>query len=93
MDILDACQTVRAWAEVFSSVQTHSTPSNRPQAVAVVKAYLEREKADGKAICELEIGEHLLMTREGMRWVLPFVLSAESMETSKCGAQAGTTGA
>jgi hypothetical protein len=44
---------------------------------------LEREKAEGKPIRELEIAEHLLMTREGIRWVMPFVLSAELMEKSR----------
>lgn len=44
---------------------------------------MEREKAEGKPIRELEIAEHRLMTREGIRWVMPFVLSAGSMEKSR----------
>jgi len=43
----------------------------------------QREKADGKPIHELEIAENLLTTCKGIRWVMPFELSAESMEASK----------
>ena len=48
-------------------------------AVGVVKAYLQRVRADGKSIHELDIPEHLAFTPEGMRWVMPSVISAEGM--------------
>lgn len=83
MTVDDACKTVRAWHKLFSISESRSAPASLPQAVAVIKAYLEREKADGKPIRELEIAEALLMTREGTRHVMPFVLSAESIEAAK----------
>ena len=84
MEIVEACQTVHVWAELFAPGATgRSVPGNLLIAVATVKRYLENAKADGKPIRELEIAEHLLTTREGVRWVMPFVLSAESIEASK----------
>ena len=84
MDIDDACKTVHRWAELLSpSSRAGSIPGGLPEAVAVIKAYLEREKADGKPIKELEIADDLPKTREGIRWVMPFALSAESMENAK----------
>jgi len=84
MNVAEACRIVHQWQELFSpSASGRSVPGNLVDAVAVIKAYLEGERADGKAIGELEIAEALLMTRQGVRWVMPFVLSAEAMETSK----------
>jgi hypothetical protein len=84
MDIVEACKTVRVWSELFApGASGRSVPGNLLTAVATVKHYLENAKADGKPIRELEIAEHLLMTREGVRWVMPFVLSAESMEAAR----------
>ena len=59
-----------------------AAPGCLPGAVQEVKRYLEKENGDGQSITELEIAEHLLMTREGVRWVMPFVMSAESLEES-----------
>ena len=84
MDIAEACKTVHRWAELLASHAPEGTaPGNLPEAVAEVKRYLEREKADGKPIRELQIAEHLLSTREAAQWVMPFALSAESMEAAK----------
>jgi hypothetical protein len=84
MTIDDACKTVHRWNDLLEPGATgRSVPGGLPEAVAEIKCYLEREKADGKPIRELEIAEHLLMTREGIRWVMPFVLSAESMEKTR----------
>jgi hypothetical protein len=83
MDIAYACKTVHAWHDLFSMSGSRSTPASLPQAVAVIKAYLEREKADGKPIQELEIAEALLKTREATRYVMPFVLSCKSSEALK----------
>jgi hypothetical protein len=52
-------------------------------AATTLKSYLEAARSDGKPILELDIASHLLATPEGMRWVMPFVLSAESMEASR----------
>ena len=84
MNIADACKTVHQWQELFEpGASGRRVPGNLIEAVAAIKAYLEREKADGEPIGELEVAEYLLMTREGVGWVMPFVLSAESMEASK----------
>jgi hypothetical protein len=84
VNIVDACKTVRLWAELFEpGAAGRNAPGSLLDAVAEIKRYLENAKADGKVIQELVIAEHLLTTREGIRWVMPFVLSAESMEASK----------
>ena len=84
MNIAEACRTIHQWQEVFApGAVDSSVPKSLVDAVETLKGYLEREKADGKPIAELAISEHLLMTREGVRWVMPFVLSAECMEASK----------
>lgn len=84
MDIAEACRIVHQW---FAFLEPGGSLRDRPGdlagAVAQIKRYLEREKADGKPIRELEIPDHLLATMEGVRRVLPFVLSAESMENAK----------
>ena len=84
MDIAEACRTVNHWQEVFAPGSTANTvPKSLSEAVTVLRHHLENARCDGKPIDELAISEHLLMTREGVRWVMPFVLSAESMEASK----------
>lgn len=84
MTIDDACKTVHRWAELLQpGSRGGSVPGGLHEAVATIKAYLEREKADGKPIREPELTEDQLMSREGIRWVMPFVLSAESMENAK----------
>jgi hypothetical protein len=84
MDILHACEAVHRWAELLSPGSSGGlSPGSLTGAVAEIKRYLENARGDGKRIRELEVKDDLLMTREGIRWVLPFVLSAESMEASK----------
>lgn len=84
VSIGDACKTVRQWAALFApDASNRTTPGNLVDAVAAIKGYLEHEKGDGKPIHELVIAEHLLTTRVGVRWVMPFVLSAESIEAAK----------
>ena len=84
MNIEDACKTVHRWRELMEPGSSgRSVPGGLSEAVAQIKLYLEREKADGKPIEELQIAEEVLTTRQGIRWVMPFVLSAESMEASK----------
>ena len=83
-EVQEACKLIHKWNEFFLGGRDPPVgPPGLVVAVATVKRYLERERADGKPIRELEVAEHLLATREGIRWVLPFVLSAESMEASR----------
>jgi hypothetical protein len=84
MTIDDACKAVHRWAELHSLAScSGSVPSGLPEEVSTIKAYLEGERADGKPIIELELTEDQLMSREGIQWIMPFVLSVESMETAK----------
>lgn len=84
MEVQEACKLIRHWNESFLS-RTDLTPQAHGlvEAVAALKRYLEREKCDGKPIHELDVAEHLLATREGIHGIMPFVLSAESMEAWK----------
>ena len=67
VNIADACKTVHQWQELFEpGASGRRVPGNLIEAVAAIKAYLEREKADGEPIGELEVAEYLLMTREGV---------------------------
>ncbi len=82
--IQEACRLIRLWDEFFrEGHDPAASPEGLVNAVAIVKRYLESDRADGKPIHELRVAEHLLTTREGVRWVMPFVLAAESKEASK----------
>lgn len=80
MDIVEACRMIRQCHEAFRAVRE---PPDRAatvaKAVQVLKTYLQMVRADGKRIHELEFAEHLVFTPEGMRWVEPFLLSAEAI--------------
>jgi hypothetical protein len=81
IEIQAACKLIRQWNDAFVAQKGPDLPSaSLVEAVADLKRYLELKKGDGKPIRELEVAEHLLVTREGVRWVMPFVISAESME-------------
>jgi hypothetical protein len=83
MNIADACQTIRAWNDLFSGVATQRrVPGHLHDAAAELKRYLEEARGDGQPIAELQIAEHLLATRSGLQWVMPFVLNAEATERS-----------
>ena len=83
MDIAYACKTIRAWNDLLNPDATRrSVPGALPEAVAELKRYLERARSDGKPILELSIPEPFLTSPEGVRRVMPFVLSAESMEVN-----------
>ena len=80
MDITEACGTIRRCNDALGL--RHPLPTSEAElghAVRTLKVFLERAKADGKSICELEVADYLLCTAEGMRWVMPFLLSAEGM--------------
>ncbi len=80
MEISAACKTIRAWGELLRrDADGRRGPQSLSGAVEEVRRYLELV-ADGKPIVELAVGEHLLSTPEGIRWVMPFVISAECME-------------
>ena len=83
-DALQACKLIRGWNDALVTGAVPPTPrSALAEAVIGVKRYLEREKADGKPIRQLEIAEQALATAEGVRSVMPFVFSAEAMEAAK----------
>jgi hypothetical protein len=80
MEILEACKTLRHCNERFCMLQEPAVGSlEASMAVQALKSFLETVRADGKPIQELDIAEALLFTPEGMRWVMPFVISAEGM--------------
>jgi len=80
MDIQLACQTLRHCNECFATgAAPRWTAGDAFAAVQAVKRFLERVKADGKPIRELDIAEPLLFTRQGLQWVMPFVFSVEAM--------------
>jgi hypothetical protein len=85
VDIAEACKTVYRWHDLIEpeSAIARDVPCCLPEAVAEVKRYLELEETEGEPISELEITEELLMTREGVQWVMPFALLAESVEAWK----------
>lgn len=79
IDIQAACKLIRQWNDAFVALESPDLPTaGLVDAVADLKRYLELNKGDGKPMRELEVAEHLLATREGVRWVMPFVISAES---------------
>ncbi len=81
MDIAYACKTIRAWNDLLNPDATRrNVPGNLPDAVAELKRYLERARGDGRPIFELSIPEPLLTSSESLRGVMPYVLSAESIE-------------
>ena len=79
MNIEEACRVVRAWSDILSpDARPGSAPGSLTDAVAELKRYLGLDVAEGPTSQELELSQTLLMTRAGVRGVMPFVLSAES---------------
>jgi hypothetical protein len=84
VEIAVACKTIRAWNDFFlMKSASAAAPDGLPEAVFEVKRYLENTRADGKPIRELDVATDLLYTPEAIRWVMPFVFSAESLEASR----------
>lgn len=80
MDIVTACSAIRQCNDSFVMSRKPTVDAKAAAlSVQTLKQYLERARADGKPIRELEIEEGLLWTAQGMRWVMPFVTSAEAM--------------
>jgi hypothetical protein len=83
VNISDACQTIRAWNDVFNPTATQRTvPGDLQDGVLELKRFLEDAKGDGEPIAELQIAEHLLATRSALKWVMPYVVTAEAMQGS-----------
>ena len=75
MDIVEACKTIRDCNDCFSSgLLLPVSEGDLGRAVGSLKRFLEL--ARGTLIHELDIADYLLCTPQGVRWVLPFVLSA-----------------
>jgi hypothetical protein len=80
MDITTACSAIRQCNDSFVMRKKPTVDAKAAAlSVATLKQFLERVRADGKPIRELDIEEGLLWTPEGMQSVMPFVISAESM--------------
>ena len=84
MDIATACGILRRCNDEFlEGKEVDAHPLDAAAAVHEIKRYLEDARLDGKRIDELAISASMLLTPQGMRWIMPFVLSAEAMEASK----------
>ena len=80
MDIGEACKVICQWNNVFATGRTAPVqPRQLAGAVAELKRYLE-ERQDGIPIPELALADHVLLTPEGVRTVMPFVARAEAIE-------------
>jgi len=80
MDIQLACQTLRHCNECFvTGAPPRWSGADAFAAAQAVKRFLERAKADGRPIRELDIAEPLLYTRQGLQRVMPYVFSVEAM--------------
>jgi hypothetical protein len=80
MDIDQACRTIRRANDSFL---VDGIPGDAavdvPEAVAVLRNWLEGVRGDGKRIEELMISPSLLVTPAGIRWVMNYVTSAETL--------------
>jgi hypothetical protein len=83
MNIDDACRIIRRANDSFLNQNALETVDGVAEAVYVLKSYLEKARGDGKSIDELLISESLLLTPPGIRWVMAFVTSAESLEAAR----------
>jgi hypothetical protein len=83
MNIAEACKVIRRCNESIQSYSASIDCERVPLAVSTLKTYLETARADGKSIDELLISESMLLTPQGMRWVMSFATAAEAMEANK----------
>jgi len=80
MDIGEACKIICQWDNLFVTGKTAPVqPNQLVRAVAELKRYLEARQ-DGAPMPELALADHLLLTPEGVRRVMPFVARAETIE-------------
>ena len=84
MDIDQACKTIRRANDAFlTQGQLLDSPVEICAAVDALRAWLEDVRGDGKHITELAISPALLVTPAGMRWVMNFVTSAETLAAAR----------
>ena len=80
MDIVEACAAIRFCdAALNPGQQIPLSEAELCEAVGAIKRFLELARTDGKVIHELEIADYLLCTPQGMRWIMPFVTSAQDV--------------
>ena len=80
MDIDQACKIIRRTNDSFLTEGTPGDASQDvPEAVATIRNWLEGVRGDGKCIEELVISPSLLLTPAGIRWVMNYVTSAETL--------------
>ncbi len=80
MDIVEACKTIRECNSALSSGQPITVSETElGDAVGTIKRFLELARTDGKLIHELDLADYFLRTPEGIRWVMPFVSSAQEI--------------
>ena len=82
MHIDDACRAIRRCSDAMASCQVPAECVDVPLAVATLKRYLERSRGDGQPLDELLISESVLLTPQGMRWVMAYVTMAEALEAA-----------
>ena len=89
MEIAAACEVIRQCNVGFVYGRPLPEARNKGvvEALGLLKKFLETARADGESIHELEIADNLLCTASGMKWVMPFVQSAEAIEASMRRAQ------
>jgi hypothetical protein len=87
MDIAEACKTLRKCSDAMRTYAVPAECDDVPLAVVTLKRYLEQARGDGRPIDELLISESLLLTPQGIRWVMRFVADAEFVESARSGAR------
>ena len=82
MHIDDACRAIRRCSDAIASYQVPAHCVDVPLAVVTLKRYLEQSRDDGQPLDELLISESMLLTPQGMRWVMAYVTMAEALEAA-----------
>jgi hypothetical protein len=85
MNIAEACKTIRKCSDAIHTYAVPAECDDVPLAVVTLKRYLEQARGDGRPIDELLISESLLLTPQGIRWVMRFVADAEVVENARRG--------
>lgn len=90
MDITQACKTIRHCNDRYCSRLTPTVDNaDALEAVLTLQRYLQQVRGDGKTIHELQLEERFLCSPQGMRSVMPFLLSAESLLATERRKQSG----
>ncbi len=80
MDIVEACAAIRDSDTAINSGQPIPfSEAELCEAVGAIKRFLELARTDGKLIHELEIADYFLCTPQSIRWIMPFVTSAQKV--------------